>query len=174
MSLLTSLHDLQFRTGLAFLFPTPLALATLLLFLWSLRFLARTDVPRAFVTLVRVTWVLALLPAITGVLLALGGAKTASATRATAEELARNCPAATPAQDLTRYCLPYDPSRNLEHWMYASFVILSLVMIELMLRGRFLSERTALRLIPVAALFLYGVAYMVGRVAVFPGSTPGA
>ena len=32
---------------------------------------------------------------------------------------------------------------------------------------------SGLRLLPVATLFLYGCAYMVGRVAVFPGSTPG-
>ncbi|WP_369699451.1 hypothetical protein [Deinococcus sp. YIM 77859] len=74
---------------------------------------------------------------------------------------------------VTKYGLPVDPSRNWEHWMYAGFALLSLYVTEVLLQGRLVHPRRGLRVLPVVTLFLYGCAYMVGRVAVFPGSTPG-
>ena len=160
MNVLQALHDLQFNTGLARLFPTPYALATLVLFVWSFVFLFQPRPSRAFTLLLRVTWVTFLLPAVTGVILALGGLKVPSAV-------------AAPGRDVTKYGFLPDPSRNWEHWMYALFGLISLVAIEALLAGRAVPHRTGLRFLPVVTLFLYGVAYMVGRVAVLPGSTPG-
>lgn len=141
------------------LFPTPYALATLVLFLWSLGPAIKGTVRTGFVVWLRLTWVLTLIPAVTGVILALGGGKVPSATNA--------------GGDLSKYGFPVDPSRNPEHWMYSAFCLLSLYVIEVLVKGRLIKHQTGLRLLPVATLFLYGCAYMVGRVAVFPGSTPG-
>ena len=159
MDVLRALHNWQFNSGLAALFPTPLALVTLALFVWSLAFLARPIVTRGFVWLLRVSWAFFLLPAVTGVILALTGQKVASAV-------------AAPGRTVTKYGFAPDPSRNWEHWMYAGLALLSLFAAEALIAGR-LGDRRALRLMPVTTLFLYGVAYMIGRVAVFPGATPG-
>ncbi|MFC4452887.1 hypothetical protein [Deinococcus sonorensis] len=160
MAFITWLHDLQFPSAAARLFPTPLALATLVLFVWSLGPAIRGRIQPPMVWWLRLTWVLTLIPAATGVILAVGGDKVASAVAAT-------------GRSTTRYGFPPDPSRNWEHWMYAALILASLYAIELLVQGRIIRHQTGLRLLPVATLFLYGVAYMVGRVAVFPGSTPG-
>lgn len=159
MEFLRLIHGYQFGTSLALLFPTPYALATLVLFLWSLGPALKREVRTGFLAWLRLTWVLTLIPVVTGVILSVGGAKVPSATNL--------------GGGLTKYGLPYDSSRNWEHWMYSAFCLLSLFIIEVLVRDRTVGNRTALRFLPVATLFLYGCAYMVGRVAVFPGSTPG-
>jgi hypothetical protein len=159
MEFLRLVHGYQFGSSLALLFPTPYALATLILFVWSLGPALKGTVRTGFLVWLRVTWVLTLLPAVTGVILAVGGLKVPSATDV--------------GGGLSKYGLPADPSRNWEHWMYTAFVLLSLYVIEVLVRGRMIEHRRGLRYLPVATLFLYGCAYMIGRVAVFPGSTPG-
>lgn len=74
---------------------------------------------------------------------------------------------------LSKYGLPVDPSRDWEHWMYSALCLLTLYITEVLVKGRLVPHRPGLRFLPVATLFLYGCAYMIGRVAVFPGSTPG-
>ena len=156
MAFLKALHDYQFNNALAFFFPTPLALVTLVLLVWSLAPAIKGTVGFSFLVWLRLTWFMTLLPAATGVMLALGGARVPSATDA--------------GHGLTKYGFPVDPKRDLEHWMYAAFALLSLYAIEVLIKGRLLDARLGLRLLPVATLFLYGVAYMVGRVAVFPSN----
>ncbi|MCP2013191.1 hypothetical protein L1280_000319 [Deinococcus sp. HSC-46F16] len=159
MELLRLIHGYQFNNALAFLFPTPYALATLVLFVWSLGPALKGELRGGFLAWLRVTWVLTLIPVVTGVILSLGGAKV---------------PSATAVQDgLTKYRYPADPSRDWEHWMYSAFCLLSLYVLEVLVRGKLVEHRRGLRFLPVVTLFLYGCAYMVGRVAVFPGSTPG-
>ncbi|WP_019584949.1 hypothetical protein [Deinococcus apachensis] len=159
MDLLRLIHGYQFGTALALLFPTPYALATLVLFLWSLGPAIGRQVRTGFLVWLRLTWALTLIPVVTGIILAVGGAKVPSAVNV--------------GGGLTRYGLPYDPSRDWEHWMYSALCLLSLYVIEVLVKGRLIRHQTGLRYLPVATLFLYGCAYMVGRVAVFPGSTPG-
>ncbi|GAA5435199.1 hypothetical protein ACMT4L_11585 [Deinococcus sp. A31D244] len=160
MEFLRLIHGYQFNSGLAQLFPTPYALATLVLFVWSIAPAVKMRIGGGFMLWLRVTWVLTLLPAVTGVILALGGAKVPSATDA--------------GEGVSKYGFPVDPSRDWEHWMYAGLCVISLYVIEVLVRGRLIEHRVGLRLLPVATLFLYGCAYMIGRVAVFPGSTPGS
>lgn len=160
MELLRAFHGYQFGSSLALLFPTPYALATLILMVWSVAPAVKGVVGRSFLVWLRVVWALTLIPAATGVILALGGEKVPSAVDV--------------GGGLTRYGLPYDPSRDLEHWMYSAFALLSLYVIEVLVRGRMIEHRAGLKYLPVVTLFLYGVAYMIGRVAVLPGSTPGS
>ncbi|GMA16816.1 hypothetical protein E5F05_16515 [Deinococcus metallilatus] len=159
MEFLRLIHGYQFGSALALLFPTPYALATLILFLWSLGPALKGVVRTGFLVWLRLTWVLTLIPVVTGVILAVGGEKVPSATNV--------------GGGLTKYGYPVDPSRDWEHWMYSAFALLSLYVIEVLVKGRLISHRRGLRYLPVATLFLYGCAYMIGRVAVFPGSTPG-
>ncbi|GGO32383.1 hypothetical protein [Deinococcus humi] len=160
MELLRAIHGYQFGSSLALLFPTPYALSTLILLVWSIAPALKGMVSRSFLVWLRVVWVLTLIPVATGVILALGGAKVPSAVNV--------------GGGLTKYGLPYDSSRDLEHWMYSAFALLSLYVIEVLVRGRMIEHRTGLKFLPVVTLFLYGVAYMIGRVAVLPGSTPGS
>lgn len=139
------------------LITTPLTLITLVLFVWSLAPALKGEVRPGFVVWVRVTWLAFLLPAVTGVALALGGLKVPSSTDV--------------GGGLTKYGLPVDPKRDGEHWMYAAFALLSLFIIEVLIAGRLLDRKKGLRYLPVVTLFLYGVAYMVARVAVFPGNS---
>ncbi|UBV43336.1 hypothetical protein LAJ19_03740 [Deinococcus taeanensis] len=171
MEFLRLIHGYQFDTAAAQLFPTPYALATLVLFIWSLAPAIKAHVGRGFMAWLRLTWALTLIPGVTGVILALGGEKVPSATRAGADVLRERC---GQDGDLSRYCFPVDPSRNWEHSMYAALCLLTLYIIEVLVQGRLIKAQTALRLLPVATLFLYGCAYMIGRVAVVPGSTPGS
>lgn len=159
MELLKAIHGYQIVGFPLPLFPTPLAFATLVLFLWSLAPAIKGTVSFSFLVWLRLTWVTFLLPAAIGVILAVGGAKVPSATDIGA--------------GATKYGYRVDPSRDLEHWMYVAFSLLSLYFIEVLVKGRMIEHRTGLKYLPVATLFLYGVAYMIGRVAVFPGSTPG-
>ncbi|MFC4425929.1 hypothetical protein [Deinococcus navajonensis] len=170
MDLLRLIHGYQFGTSLALLFPTPYALATLILFVWSLAPALKGTVSRSFLVWLRVTWALTLIPGVTGVLLSLSGARVPSATRAAADYLQEHCGR---TGDLSRYCQPVDPSRDGEHWMYAAFALLTLYLLEVLVKGRIIRHERGLKFLPVATLFLYGCAYMVGRVAVLPGSTPG-
>lgn len=160
MSVLQALHNWQFNSALALLFPTPFALACLVLFVWSLVFLWRPVVTAGFRWVTWACWALFLLPAVTGVLLALTGHKVPSAVAAA-------------GTDATKYGFAPDPSRNWEHWMYSAFALLSLLLIPPLTSGRLFRPEVGARLVPAVTFFLYGVAYMIGRVAVFPGSTPG-
>lgn len=159
MEFLRLIHNVRFDTPLGLMLSNPLVAASLVLFVWSLAPAIKGTVGRGFLVWLRVTWAAFLLPAVTGVLLALGGEKVASATDA--------------GKGLTRYGLPVDPSRNWEHWMYVAFVLGSLYLIELLITERLTTRRIGLRFLPLVTFFMYGCAFMIGRVAVFPGSTPG-
>lgn len=171
MDLLRALHNIQIPNVLPVpLTPTPLALFCLVLFLWSFGPALKQDVRAGFVVWLRLTWAIFLLPAVTGALLALGGAQVPSATRAPAEYIRDVCQA---SGDLSRHCLPVDPSQNGMHWMYVLFTVLSLIVIEVLIRGRVIERGLGLKALPVVTLFMYGAAYMIGHSATFPGSTPG-
>ncbi|QFP76835.1 hypothetical protein [Deinococcus sp. AJ005] len=159
MDLLRAIHGYQFGSSLAFLFPTPYVLATLILLVWSIAPAVKGVVSGSFTVWLRIVWVLTLIPAATGVILALGGLKVPSATDI--------------GNGGSKYGFVVDPSRNIEHWMYSAFALLSLYVIEMLVAGRMIDHRNGLKYLPVATLFLYGVAYMIWRVAVLPGSTPG-
>lgn len=159
MDLLRAVHTFHLNTPFGIFLSTPYVVAALVLFAWSLGPALKGQVGRGFVAWLRLTWVLFLLPGVTGVLLALGGARTASATDV--------------GGGLTRYGFPVDPSRNWEHWMYTAFCLLSLYIVEVLVGGRVVARTAGLRLLPVVTLFMYGCAFMISRVAVFPGSTPG-
>lgn len=159
MDLLRTLHGYQ---GIPFfLFVTPFAFTTFVLFVWSGVVAARGQVDRGFRAWLGLTWLTFLIPAVTGVILALSGSKVASAVDIGGGK--------------TRYGLPYDPTQEFMHLLYPGFALLTLLLIVPLLRGQLplLSERRRLWILPVATLFLYGCAYMAGFVAVFPGSTPG-
>lgn len=156
MELLRLVHGYQFNSAAALLFPTPYALVCLVLFIWSLVPAFRGQVRVGFLAWLRLTWLLTLFPAITGVAMAVGGHKVPSAVAL--------------ATGKTKYGLAPDPSRDLEHWMYAGFCLLSLYVIELLVKNKTENAPKLLRLLPIATLFLYGCAYMVARVAVFPGT----
>ncbi|GGK16468.1 hypothetical protein GCM10008955_07350 [Deinococcus malanensis] len=160
MELLRLIHGYQFDSSLATLFPTPYALATLILFVWSLGPALKGTVGFSFLVWLRITWALTLIPGVTGVMLALGGAKVPSATDV--------------GGGLTKYRLPYDPSRDYEHWMYAALALLTLYVIEVLIKGHLVEQRRGMKFLPLATLFLYACAYRVGQVAVVPGSTPGS
>ena len=168
---LQALHGYTFPGSWALLFPTPLALATLILFIWSLAPAFKGQVGAGFLGWLRLTWVLTLLPAVTGIIMAVGGGKVPSSVAAPAEVQQDLCGRVA---HLTRYCLPADPVRDMEHWMYSGFTLLSLLALEGLLRGRWGDNRWGLKLLPVITLFLYGCVYMVGRVAVLPGNSAGA
>lgn len=159
MELLRAIHGYQFGSALALLFPTPYALSTLILLVWSLAPAVKGTVSRSFLVWLRVVWALTLIPVATGVILALGGAKVPSATDI--------------GNGGSKYGYLVDPSRDLEHWMYSAFALISLYVIEVLVKGRLIEHKSGLKYLPVATLFLYGVAYMIWRVAVLPGSTPG-
>ncbi|BBN95499.1 hypothetical protein DEIGR_101040 [Deinococcus grandis] len=159
MEFIRRLHDLRFDTPLGILLSTPLVAACLVLFVWSLAPAIKGAVSPSFKVWLRVTWAAFLLPAVTGVLLALNGEKVASATDV--------------GKGLSRYGYPVDPSRNGEHWMYVAFVLGSLYLIEVLMGERLVARRVGLRFLPLVTLFMYGCAFMIGRVAVLPGSTPG-
>jgi hypothetical protein len=159
MEWLRLVHGYRFDTPLGIFFSTPLVAATLVLFVWSVAPAVKGRVGAGFLVWLRVTWAAFLIPAVIGVILALDGLKVASATPA--------------AGGLTRYGFPVDPRRDGEHWMYAVFVLLTLYVIEVLVKGRMVEHRVGLKLLPVATLFMYGCAFMIGRVAVFPGASVG-
>ncbi|MFC6592519.1 hypothetical protein ACFP81_11290 [Deinococcus lacus] len=154
----------------AFLYATPLALVTLVLFLWSLAPAVKGEVGRGFMAWLRLCWAVFLVPAVTGVILSLGGAKVPSSVIASPEYQAEFC---GQVSNLTRYCQPFDSGRDPEHWMYAGFALLSLYALEVLTRTETLPRRISLALLPVVTLFLYGVVFMADRVSFWPGSTPG-
>lgn len=157
MDILKQIHDLQLPPLLPLpLWPTPFALATFVLFLWSFGPALKQEVRFGFLVWLRLTWAALLIPAVTGVILAVGGLKVPSATDV--------------GGGLSKYGFRVDPNRDLEHLMYTFFALLSLYLIEILMRSTAIERRIGLRLLPVATLFLYGCAYMVGRVATFPGN----
>lgn len=164
MDLLRTLHGYLFNTGfikdtgLNFLAPTPLALVTLILFVWSIAPAIKGVVGGGFMVWLRLTWVLTLLPIATGIILTLGGAKVPSSVAAA-------------GSTLTRYGFEPQARREWEHWMYSALILATLYIIELLVRGKIVELKKGLRFLPIAALFLWGVAYMVARVAVFPGNS---
>lgn len=157
MEWLRLIHGYRFDTPLGIFFSNPLVAATLVLFVWSLAPAVKGRVNVGFLVWLRVTWAAFLLPAVIGVILALDGLKVPSATPA--------------AGGLTKYGFPVDPNRDAEHWMYAAFVLLTLYVIEVLVKGRMIEHRIGLRFLPVATLFMYGCAFMIARVAVFPGNS---
>lgn len=159
MEFLRLLHGYHFNSPLGIFLSTPYAVATLVLFVWSLGPALKGRVGPGFLIWLRLTWVLTLLPVATGVILAVGGAKVPSATDV--------------GGGLSRYGLPADPSRDWEHWMYGAFGLLSLYVIEVLIRGQAVEHRRGLRYLPLATFFLYCVAIRVVQVAVFPGASPG-
>lgn len=172
MDLLRTIHDVVLPNLLPVKspFPTPLAFFSLILFIWSLGPAIKGEVRFGFLVWLRLTWAAFLIPAVTGIFLALGGAKVPSSINASAEYIRENCPT---TGDLTKYCQPTDPSQDKMHWMYVLFTLLSLYVIEVLIKGHLIDRRTGLRLLPVVTLFMYGCVYMIGHVATFPGSHPG-
>lgn len=177
MDILKQIHDLGLPNPFPFVSPfnTPLALVSFVLFLWSFGPALKGEVRPGFLVWLRLTWAALLIPAATGVMLALGGGKVASSVPAGAAHLSAACQefAAKNGLDtsqLTRYCLPADPVRDGEHLMYSAFALLSLYAIEVLIKGRLVDAKKGLRVLPVVTLFLYGAVYMIGRVAVFPGN----
>lgn len=159
MELLRLIHGYHLNTPFGLLLSTPFAVVTLVLFLWSFGPALKGEVRLGFLVWLRLTWVLTLIPIVTGVILAVGGEKVPSATNV--------------GGGLTKYGLPVDPSRDWEHLMYTAFALLTLYLMEVLVKGRMVEHRKGLRYLPAATLFLYGCACMVARVAIFPGSTPG-
>jgi len=159
MEWLRLIHGYHFNGPLGIFLSTPYAVATLVLFVWSLGPAIKGVVRTGFLVWLRLTWALTLIPAVTGVILAVGGEKVPSATDV--------------GGGLSRYGLPADPSRDSEHWMYAALGLLSLYVIEVLAGGRMIEHRQGLRFLPLATFFLYCVAIRVSQVAVFPGGTPG-
>jgi len=157
MAFLLWLHNWQVATPFALVIPTPLAIAALVLFVWSIGPAIRLRVGRPMIWWLRLTWVLTLLPAVTGVILALGGHKVASAVAAAGEAT-------------TKYGYAPDPKRNFEHWMYAGLTVISLYIIEVIIQGKLVSPKVGLRLLPLVTFFMWGCTFMIYRVAVLPGS----
>ncbi|WP_420597166.1 hypothetical protein [Deinococcus sp.] len=157
MDFLRAFHDFGFNTLGAKLFPNPFTLACFALMLWSLAPALRGAVDSGFVWLTRLTWLIFGLTGVSGILLALMGLKVASAV-------------AEVGKATTRYGYVPDPNRNLEHWMYTVFALVSLYLIERLIAGKLVEPRRGLRFLPLVTLFLWGAAYMIGRVAVFPGN----
>ena len=172
--ILRAIHGYTFPAEWALLFPTPLALATLLLFIWSFAPAFKGNVGAGFLAWLKLTWVLTFVPMITGMVLAIGGAQVPSSVAAGPVYQQEKC---GQVADLTRYCLPVDPVRNSEHWMYTAFTLLTLLGIEALIRsrwnGEFLGLHLGYKLLPLLTLFLYGCVYMIGRVAVLPGNSVG-
>ena len=175
MAFITWLHNWQLSTPFGLLIPTPLAVVTLVLFVWSIGPAIKLKVGRPMVWWLRLTWVLTLLPAVTGTILALGGGKVASAIATTNPTIIQKCAeaGAKVAGGITRYCNQPDPKRNLEHWMYAGLAIVSLYIIEVLIAGKLVSPKIGLRVLPLVAFFLWGCCFMVYRVAVLPGASAG-
>lgn len=139
-----------------------LVFLTALLTVWSLVLAVRATVPVGFVYLLRLSWVAFGINTLTGLILGVAGQRVPSAVPA------------TPGGRLTTLNLPVDSSRHWEHLMYAAFALLTLYAIEVLIAGRVVPRQVGLRFLPVATLFLIGVAYMAVRVAYLPGSTPDA
>ncbi len=156
MDLLRAFHDWTFNTSLAKLFPNPFTLACFLLLAWSVIPAITGTLSRGFVLLTRLSWAVFVLSGVSGVLLAISGHKVASAVAAA-------------GSSVTKYGFMPDPKRNLEHWMYTVFALGSLYFIELLIAGKLIERRKGLYFLPLVTLFLWGCAYMIGRVAVFPG-----
>ncbi|AWN23456.1 hypothetical protein DKM44_09640 [Deinococcus irradiatisoli] len=158
MDLLRAFHDFTFNTSLAKLFPNPFTLACFLLLVWSVAPAFSGRLGRSFVVLTRLSWAVFGLYGLSGVLLALAGHKVASAVVAA-------------GSSVTKYGFAPDPKRNLEHWMYTVFALSSLYFIEVLIAGKLIERRKGLYFLPLVTLFLWGCAYMIGRVAVFPGES---
>ncbi len=158
MDLLRAFHDFTFGTALAKLFPNPFTLVCFVLMLWSVAPALRGAVDRGFVWLTRLSWLVFALYGLSGVALALSGLKVASAV-------------AEAGKTVTKYGFLPDAKRNPEHWMYSVFALGSLFFIEVLIAGKLIDRRRGLYFLPVVTLFLWGCAYMIGRVAVFPGES---
>lgn len=158
MELLKQLHTISLANPFPFVSPfnTPLALVTFILFVWSIGPTFHLKISTGLLYCLRLNWFVFLWMGLTGFLLSIQGYKVASATDI--------------GGGVTRYGFRVDPVRDLEHMMYAAFCLISLYAIEVLLQGKVVEHKKGLRLLPAVTLFLYGAAYMVGRVAVFPGN----
>lgn len=142
--------------------PHVLAIASLLLTAAGTAYVFSEKLRGLTLLTLRLTWVAFLIPAISGIILLVSGRRVPSTVDI--------------GTGLTRYGCPPDANRGWEHLMYAAFILLSLLALEALLkRGYFealgvsgLRERL---FVPLVALFLYGCAYMVGRVAILPGTS---
>lgn len=161
MDVLKAIHSSSIAFGLYFV-----AFLFFVQTIWSLFYLVRPESStRAFLFYNRILSVLIGIFTLSGVALALMGLKTPIAT-----------PGLKPGDSIvcgTQACQPLDPSRNWEHWMYTSFMVLSLVLVEVLLSGRFMERKVGARYLGLAAFFAFGAAVMVVRVVFLPGSTPG-
>lgn len=156
MEVLRMLHGYQFNSEWALFFPTPFSLVTLVLFVWSLGPLLHKTIRPWYVVWLRLTWGFFLLPAVLGTALLIDGRQVPSATDL--------------GEGFSKYGLPVDENRTLEHLMYSLFALVSLYLLELMIKGQLLKPQLVYKIMPVVTLFLYGVAYMIGRTAVLPGN----
>lgn len=156
MDLLRAFHDLTFNTPYAKLAPNPFTLVCLILMIWSVVPAIRGVVDVGFTFVTRLSWAVFLLFGASGIVLAATGLKVPSAV-------------VEAGKTVTKYGFLPDPKRNLEHSMYAVFALASLYFIEVLIAGKVIERRKGLYFLPVVTLFLWGCAYMVGRVAVFPG-----
>ena len=168
MDVLRAFHDYK----LFWLWPTPFALCCFVLMIWSVLPALRGRMDRGFVWLTRLSWAVFALYGVSGIILALSGQKVASAVATTDARIIDICAKAgiSVSGGVTRYCFPPDPQRNLEHWMYTSFCLVSLYLIGRIIAGTLVERRLGLRYLPLVTLFLWGAAYMIWRVAVLPGN----
>lgn len=155
MEFLQTLHDLSLWLGTLFVL-----LLFLVQTLWGVWLLIRpnTDL-NAFKWFNRGIAVYIGIISISGILLSLLGKKVPVATVGSKPNLSASC------DPTGQICQPLDPNRNWEHWMYASFIILSLALLEWLVSGKHISKQIGARLTAVVAFFAFGAAFMVARVA---------
>lgn len=151
----------------AFALPVPgighhLVFLATLLFVVSLFMALRPGVPALFVWLLRLNWLAYGINALAGLVLVLSGQKVPSATVARVVN----------GHPVSPYGFPVDSVRQLEHFMYAGFALITLYVMELLIAGRIVKESPLRRLLFVTAtFFLVGVAYMAVRTAYLPGDS---
>jgi hypothetical protein len=99
---------------------------------------------------------------LSGIVLSLLGQKVPVATPNSKPNLSMSC------NDAGDICQRLDPNRNWEHWMYGSFIILSLILAEWLVSGKHIPKSFGARLTAVVAFFALGAAFMAVRVAILP------
>ena len=158
MDLLRAFHDFTFGTALAKLFPNPFTLVCLVLMVWSVAPALRGAVDRGFVWLTRLSWLVFALYGLSGVVLALSGPQGG-------ERGGRS------GQDRHQVRLPARPQAQPGTLDVQRLRAGQLVFHRSLIAGKLIDRRRGLYFLPVVTLFLWGCAYMIGRVAVFPGES---